>query len=197
MSAATTTADAPADQPLLSVTWTDLGSLPFAPGEPTTIDQAYTDYLTAQWRDAYQQTLDALLQEDDGAVYTLAVAEDIAHQAAITASDRLNEYASRLRVFLETQPSEDDLVTWLADRAMSDAGVWARGDALEMRRQAQHDYYQVNPKQGKFRIAPDSAAEPKCSAIAGNVYDSQNEAESALGEVWHRNCIHYVEPAAA
>lgn len=184
-------------QPLLSVTWVDLGSLPFAPGEATTTDQAYAQYLTPQWQHAYQEAVADLLQDGDADPYTLETAQQIADLALQVATGRLDQYEERLRAYLATQPSEDDLVDWLANRAMVDAGMWARQDALTMRRQAQQDYYERNPKPGRYRIAPDSAAEPRCRDIAGNVYDSAAEAEAALGSVWHIGCIHYIEPAAA
>ena len=192
-----TTDAPPAQQPLLLVTWTDLGSLPFAPGEATTTDQAYAEYLTAQWQTAYQDAVSDLLQDGDTDPYTLETAQGIADLARTTATARLDQYEERLRAYLATSPSEDDLVQWLANRAMSDAGVWARQDALEMRHMATSDYHERNRRPGRYRIAPDSAAEPKCQAVAGNVYDTADEAESVLGTIWHRGCIHYVEPVAA
>lgn len=196
MSAATDQANQ-TDQPLLSVTWTDLGNVPFVAGEAKTTDQAYAEYLTEQWQTAYQDAVTELLQDGDTNPYTLETAQTIAEQATATATARLDEYQTRLEAFLATTPTEDELVEWLANRAMSDAGVWARNDALAMRRQANSDYYERNPKPGKFRISPDSAAEPRCREVAGNVYDSANEAESVLGSVWHVGCIHFISPVAA
>lgn len=194
----TATDQPPPDAPLLTLVWRDLSDLPLEPGAPTTAEEALADLLLGQWITAYQgQIADLLAQFPDASdPYDLELYEALHAEAQQTAAARLDRYEESLRRFLDTKPSEDDLVRWLADRAVSDAGTWARGDSLDLRRRAQDDFYQHNPttRAGKWRIVPDSAAEQRCRDVIGT-YDRYQDAESALGSAWHRNCIHYVERA--
>lgn len=184
---------------LLTLRWRDLSALPLEPGAPTTAEAALADLLLEQWVSAYQgQVADLLAQHPDAAdPYDLEVFAALSTEVQQTAAARLDRYEESLRRYLDTQPSEDELVRWLADRALADAGTWARGDALDMRRRAQDDFYAANPtaRAGRWTISPDSAAEARCRDVAGRIYPTYQDAEAALGGAWHRNCIHYVERA--
>ena len=192
-------ADPQATQPLLTLTWRDLSALPLTPGDPTTAEQALADLLLEQWIAAYRgQVSDLQAQFPDSAdPYDLEAHQTLTDETLQVATARLDEYQARLTTFLATKPSEDDLVTWLAHRAVTDAGVWARGDALDMRKRAQEAFYTTNPntRKGRWKVSPDTAAEARCAAIIGTTYPSYAAADDALGSAWHRNCIHYVERA--
>ena len=181
-------------QALLAVTWTDFAGTPWLPGEPQTVLDAFAQYLGTQWQTAYQEAADDTLQPGDTSPYDMATTMQLDTEARQAAAARLDEYQQRLKAFLATNPDEDSLVTWLAHRAMADAGIWARGDALEMRRRAVGDVLQRNPRQGRYQILPETAAEPRCRDVAGVIYPSAAAAQAALGAVWHRGCVHYVDP---
>lgn len=128
--------------------------------------------------------------------YDLETQVRVRQQAEGLARGRLQQYGERLTAFLDTQPAEADIADWLSARALTDAGVWARGDALETRRDARLDYYRTNrAPEGRWTILPEGASEPACMDVAGQTYGSYDEAESALGGAWHRNCQHYVDMA--
>lgn len=196
---ATDTAQEQQPAPLLTLRWRDLSDLPLEPGAPATAEEALTDLLLDQWVAAYRgQVADLLAQHPDAAdPYDLETRTALADETRQVAAARLDRYEESLRRFLDTKPGEDDLVRWLADRAMADAGVWARGDSLEMRRRANEDFYAHNPgaRKGKWTILPETAAEPRCRDVAGRVYDSFAAASDALAAVTHRNCVHAVYPA--
>ncbi len=183
---------------LLRIAAIDLSALPWRPGEATTVQEALQQHFVEQWLAAYQATVDELLQPGDANPLDLATVDELQEEAMRVATARLTRYQQRLRRFLATGPDEGDLAQWLADRAISDAGIWARGDGLEMRRRAQRAYYEVNPQrtQGRWQIVPGSAAEPRCLGVAGNIYGTYDEAQAALDSVTHRNCVHYLEPVA-
>lgn len=191
-----TPADAPA--PLLTVTWRDLSDLPLTPGEPTTADQALADLLLEQWTAAYRgQVADLQARHPDSAdPYDLEAHQALSDETLKVATARLDAYDAALRKFVATNPDDDTLAEWIANRAMADAGIWARGDALDMRKRANDAFYEANPtaRAGKWRIVPDTAAEARCRAVIGT-YDSYQEAEDALGSAWHRGCVHYTERA--
>ena len=190
----------PADTPpapLLTLTWRDLSALPLEAGAPTTAEQALADLLLEQWIAVYRgQVSDLQAQHPDSSdPYDLEAHQALTDETLKVAAARLDEYAARLTKYLATAPTEDELVNWLANRAIADAGIWARGDALEMRKQAQDAFYAHNPntRAGKWQIVPESAAEPKCRAVAGNVYNTYAEADDVLNSIYHRNCVHYTE----
>jgi superfamily I DNA/RNA helicase len=193
----------PADQqtaPLLDVTWLDLSALPLRPGDPTTTDAALADDLYAAWVRSYRDQVASLAGDaaDAADPFTLETMQALRDETAQLATGRLDQYQARLRAFVATNPSEDDLVTWLAERATQDAANWARLDSLDLRKRATDDFYARNPLQrrdGRYRVAPDTAAEARCREIAGRVYASYAEAEDALGSAWHKGCIHYIERA--
>ena len=186
--------------PLLTLTWRDLSALPLTPGDPTTAEQALADLLLEQWIAAYRgQVSDLQAQFPDSAdPYDLEAHQALTDETLQVATARLDEYQARLTTFLATKPSEDDLVTWLAHRAVTDAGVWARGDALDMRKRANDAFYTTNPKArvGRWRVVPDTAAEARCAAIVGVIYPTFADADDALSSAWHKNCIHAVERAS-
>lgn len=188
--------DAPA--PLLSVTWRDLSDLPLEPGEPTTADQALAELLLEQWTAAYRgQIADLQARHQDSAdPYDLEAHQALTDETLRVAAARLDAYDLALRKFVATNPDDGALAGWIADRAIADAGIWARGDALDMRKRANDAFYEANPRhrQGHWRISPDTAAEGRCAAIIGRVYPTYAEADDALGSSWHRNCVHFVEP---
>ncbi|GEM_PF-1229032 len=174
----------------------ELASLSLESGEPTTIGQALADALFEQMRDTYLAMVDDLLGAEEGAgdPYTLETEQRLRERASGLAKGRLAQYQERLERFLATDPGDDTLAEWLAHRAVTDAGVWARLDSLGIRRQARLDYYARNrPVGGRWTILPEGAAEPRCLEVAGRVFDSYEEAEAALDSVWHEGCQHYVE----
>ncbi len=191
----------PADsvQPLLVTTFVDISRLPLEPGAPTTAEQALAKIVEEEMTDAYGAQIDAHLERFPDAVnpFGLERQTQITDLARQVAANRLDKYEQRLHVFLATNPTEDKLVEWLANRAVNDAATWARLDATYARREANKDFFQRNRelREGKFRIYPDSAAEPKCLGVIGVEYDSYDEAERALGSVWHHNCVHFVDRA--
>lgn len=192
-------ADAPT-APLLTLTWRDLSDLPLEPGAPTTAEQALADLLLAQWTDAWRgQIADLQAQYPDSAdPYDLEAHTALSDETLQVAAARLDEYETRLTKFLATKPNDDALAEWLANRAIADAGIWARGDALDMRKRAQDAFYTANPntRAGKWAVVPDTAAEPRCLSAIGT-YNSYQDADDALSSAWHRNCIHYVERVGA
>ena len=197
--------DQSSQHPLLSVTWLDLSSLPLDEGAPQTLEDALADTLMQEWAVQYQAQIDALQQRHGGIDTTdpwdAAREAQLRAKATALAKGRLDQYQDRLKKFLATSPSEDDLADWLANRATNDAGIWARMDALDVRDQATTDFYDLNPaaKQApagqKWTIVPEHAAEPKCGAIVGQLYDSYDEAAMALSMAIHKNCPHYVDIA--
>jgi len=201
----TATAERPAhdvaddSHPLLSVSWLDVSTLALEPD--THAEEALANLLFDEWTRQYSGTIaDLQASHPDHEMRDPLDAvkrEQLAMETRSLATGRLDLYEKRLRRFLETEPTEDQLVAWLADRAISDAGTWARMDALEIRQRATADFYDANPdlKAQKYRVMPAHAAEPKCGAIAGRVYPSFDAAQDALNGVTHRNCQHWVEPA--
>ena len=195
----------PPQHPLLAVTWLDLSSLPIEEGAPQTLEDALADTLMQEWAVQYQAQIDALQQRHAGIDTTdpwdAAREAQLRAKATALAKGRLDQYQDRLKKFLATSPSEDDLADWLANRATNDAGIWARMDALDVRDQATTDFYDLNPTAKvapagqKWTIVPDHAAEPKCGAIVGQLYDTYDEAAMALSMAIHKNCPHYVDLA--
>ena len=191
--------------PLLAVTWLDLSGLPLDEGAPTTVEDALADVLLSEWETQYQAHVDDL-QQRHADLPTVDPWDD-AHREALrakaktVAKARLEQYETRLKKFLATSPTEDDLADWLANRATNDAGIWARLDALDVRQQATDDFYAVNPtakvppKGQKWTIVPDHAAESRCLAVIGVLYDTYDEAAMALSMAQHPNCPHYVDIA--
>ena len=195
----------PNQHPLLSVTWLDLSSLPLDEGAPQTLEDALADTLMEEWAVQYQAQIDALQQRHQGIDTTdpwdAAREAQLRAKATALAKGRLDQYQDRLKKFLATSPSEDDLAGWLANRATNDAGIWARMDALDVRDQATTDFYDLNPAakvlpaDQKWTIVPDHAAESRCQAVVGELYDTYDEASMALSMAIHKNCPHFVSPA--
>ena len=164
----------------------------------TPLTDAITEAMLGVWSEETERLIDAdprdlahLTETYDLETYTR-----IRQQAEGLARGRLVQYGERLLDFLDTAPATADLADWLTTRALTDAGVWARGDALEVRRDARLDFYRSNrAPEGRWTILPETAAEARCQEIAGQDYGSYAEAEMALGSAWHRNCQHFVERA--
>jgi hypothetical protein len=183
--------------PLLDLHWLDVSSMPLEDGAALTADDALARELADQWEASYRAWIDHVQATHPEATVdpwdeTKRVHLDMKAQGLATG--RLDQYEQRLRAFLQTEPSEDALATWLADRAITDASVWARLDAAEIRQEAQDDFYAANPElhTKTYSVEPGEAVCDACEAIAGGVFDSYGEANDALDDAWHYNCQHYI-----
>ena len=187
-------------KPLLSVNWIDVTGTEFDTARGMTAQQVLAEMLEEQMLDAYETQVDARLKQFDGSRTPLdmQVEQKIRVLARDTAAARLTRYQNDLTKFLDGKPSENEIVDWLANRAMADAKTWAGLDGTAMKKMADDDLYQANPdltrNAGGYTILPETAVCGKCQAIAGEFFPTYADAQAALDDAWHLNCVHSVQP---
>jgi hypothetical protein len=183
--------------PLIQITWIDLSSTPVKPGEPTTMLEGMTQLVEQQIMEAWRSHIAWRIEQNPGSVDPWALDEQVRiHDLAVqVARRRIDQFEEQLDKFLDTNPTHDEVMDWLTNRILVDSGYWARIDTTAARHDADEEFYLNNPEAriaGPFTIEPLEAVCEDCKHIVGEVYDTYEEAASALDDAWHYNCPHYV-----
>ena len=187
-------------KPLLSVNWVDVTGTAFDTARGMTAQQVLAEILEEEMLDAYETQIKARQGqfEDSTSPLNMQTEQAIREMARATAGARLERYQKDLTKFLDGKPSEDEIVDWLAKRAMSDARIWAGIDGTAMKKKADDDFYQANPDLRRnasgYTVLPETAVCGKCQAIAGQTYPTFDAVQAALDDAWHFNCVHSVQP---